>query len=340
MQHDLVLTGAHAQNAVRAQIRRHPAILLNVMVWEVRYCMARRVNWIYLAEFVLCLLFNLLTRPQTDLHVFYHEAYGGVEVDTFSNLGIFMSGGLWLFLIGTFQLLIITDLVAHDLVDRTHELMMSAPIPTWAYIWGRYLAGLSIGLLLSLLLLVCVSLVGFAMHAGLPLRQFQDVPGYRDLGYPAPDLGMLLSFWAVFVLPTIILLTAIGFTVGTLLPKYGNPVKILLCLGWFACMFFGIRVFALNSAAATWDLSPNALQDLLVKQAQTLYHVSVNGDTSLTERMHIVRAIEQNTPDLLPWLLPHTLYACIGLACVFFVAHSFRRFAEISNNQLPATTCV
>jgi ABC-2 family transporter protein len=339
MQNDLVLRGA--RSALHEKIRRRPNMLLNVMIWQLRYCMARRTNWISLGEYALILLFYLVTKPQADLNIFYHEAYRGVEVDGFSNLGIVMSGWLWLLMLGTFQFFMITDLVAHDLVERTHELVMSAPIPTWTYIWGRYLAGLSIGLLMSLVLLVSVSLIGFAMHAGLPLHQFQSVPGYHELGYPAPDLGVIVSIWAVFVLPTIILLTAVSFVIGTLLPKHGNAVRILLCLGWIAYMFFESNVFTLNSAAANWDLSTGAVQNVLVKQAQTLYHASVNSDISLVQRVHIVRAIEQKTPDMLPWILPHTLYACIGLICVFYVAHSFRRFAGVSNGQLPAaTTCM
>jgi len=210
-----------------------------------------------------------------------------------------------------------------------------------AYIWGRYLAGVGIGLLMSLVLLISVPLVGFAMHAGLPLHQFQSVPGYHELGYPTPDLGVIVAIWAVFALPTIILLTTIGFVIGTLFPKHGNAVRILLCIGWLAYMFFASNIFTLNSAAANWELSTGAVQKVLVKQAQTLYHTSMNSDVSLMQRVHIVRAIEQKIPDMLPWILPHMLYACIGLVCVFYVARSFRRFAGVSNGELPAaTTCM
>ncbi|HEV2659716.1 MAG TPA: hypothetical protein VGU68_03905, partial [Ktedonobacteraceae bacterium] len=294
----------------------------------------------FFGEYVFFLLFYLVTKSQTDLNVFYYEPYRGVAVDAFSALGILMASWLWILLLGLFQLLIVTDLVAHDLAARVHELVMSTPTPTWAYIWGRYLAGVCIGLAMSLVLLVAVPLVGYAMHAGLPLGQYQDVPGYAQLGYPAPNIGVIVGVWALFVLPTILLLTALGFVVGTLLPKYGNVLKLLLCAGWAAYMFFGTKVFELSSVTANWELTTGALQGVLVKQAQTLYHSNVNGGTSMLQRVHIVRSIEQQVPDMLPWILPHLLYAGIALLCVYYLARSFQRFAGVTNGELPAaTTC-
>jgi hypothetical protein len=340
MRDDMVLTGSCAGSATREKIQLHPNALLNVIVWELRYCMARRTNLMFFGEYVFFLLFYLLTKAQTDLNVFYYEPYSGVAVDGFSVLGILMASWLWILLLGVFQLLMVTDLVAHDLAARAHELVMSTPTPTWAYIWGRYLAGVCIGLAMSLVLLVAVPLVGYAMHAGLPLGQYQHVPGYAQLGYPAPNIGLIMGVWALFVLPTILLLTAIGFVAGTLLPKYGNVLKLLLGLVWAVYMFFGTKVFGISSVTANWELTTGALQGVLVKQAQTLYHSSVNGGTSMIQRVHIVRGIEQRMPDMLPWILPHVLYAGIALLCVYYLARSFQRFAGVTNGELPAaTTC-
>ncbi len=340
MRDDMVLTGACAGSATREKMHRRPNALLNVMMWELRYCMARRTNLIFFGEYVFFLLFYLVTKAQTDLNVFYYEPYRGVAVDGFSALGVLMGSWLWILLLGLFQLLMITDLVAHDLAARAHELVMSTPTPTWAYIWGRYLAGVCIGLVMSLVLLVAVPLIGYAMHAGLPLDQYQHVPGYAQLGYPVPNIGVIVGVWMLFVLPTILLLTAIGFVAGTLLPKYGNVLKLLLGAGWAVYMFFGTKVFGLSSVTANWELTTGALQGVLMKQAQTLYHSSVNSDTSMLQRVYIVRGIEQRVPDMLPWILPHILYAGVALLCVYYLARSFQRFAGVTNGELPAaTTC-
>ncbi|HEV2661888.1 MAG TPA: hypothetical protein VGU68_14865, partial [Ktedonobacteraceae bacterium] len=108
MRDDMVLTGACARSATREKIRRRPNALLNVMVWELRYCMARRVNLIFFGEYVFFLLFYLVTKSQTDLNIFYYEPYRGVAVDAFSALGILMASWLWILLLGLFQLLIVT----------------------------------------------------------------------------------------------------------------------------------------------------------------------------------------------------------------------------------------
>src|SRR5256884_3560350 len=48
------------------------------------------------------------------------------------------------------------DGVTRDLNRRTHELLMTTALPTWAYVWGRYLAGLVMSLGLALLLLASI----------------------------------------------------------------------------------------------------------------------------------------------------------------------------------------
>ena len=51
--------------------------------------------------------------------------------------------------------------VAHDVKHRTHELLMTTPVPTWAYIIGRYLFYLLASVGLALILFVAFTFKRF-----------------------------------------------------------------------------------------------------------------------------------------------------------------------------------
>jgi ABC-type transport system involved in multi-copper enzyme maturation permease subunit len=54
------------------------------------------------------------------------------------------------------------DGVTRDLTRRTHELLMTTAVPSWAYVWGRYLTGLLMSLGLAVLLLAAILAYGSA----------------------------------------------------------------------------------------------------------------------------------------------------------------------------------
>jgi ABC-type transport system involved in multi-copper enzyme maturation permease subunit len=54
---------------------------------------------------------------------------------------------LWLLLM--LVPIIVADAVVRDYKQRLHELIMTTAVPTWAYVWGRFLAGLCICFLLA-----------------------------------------------------------------------------------------------------------------------------------------------------------------------------------------------
>jgi len=50
--------------------------------------------------------------------------------------------------------------------------------------------------------------------------------------YPAPESSTVLLLWVGMVVPAAILLSSLGFALGTLLPRLATLVKVVILLGW------------------------------------------------------------------------------------------------------------
>ena len=103
--------------------------------------------------------------------------------------------------------------MTRDLHRRTHELLLTTALPTWAYVWGRYLVGLVMSLGLAVLLLVAILGMGGLLHLTVT-------------DYPAPQIGTVLLLWVGMVLPATILVSSLGFALGTLLPRLSTLIKV------------------------------------------------------------------------------------------------------------------
>jgi ABC-type transport system involved in multi-copper enzyme maturation permease subunit len=134
-----------------------------------------------------------------------------------------------LLVLGLFIPFIAAEGVARDLKRRTHEMLMSTQVPTWAYVLGRYAAVLVVTLSLALLLLGATLTVATALNVWL--------------GYPAPNLAAILALWAVAVLPAVILVSSLSFAFGTLWPRHANSAKTVLVVLWVLAQF----------SAALWE---------------------------------------------------------------------------------------
>src|SRR5260370_34701276 len=87
-----------------------------------------------------------------------------------------------LMLLGMLLPFVNADGVTRDLSRRTHELLMATALPTWAYVWGRYLAGLVMSLGLAGLVLTSILGVGWAFHL-------------THTRYPMSEICNLMGIW-------------------------------------------------------------------------------------------------------------------------------------------------
>src|SRR5262245_17220922 len=126
-------------------IQRPRLLLLRVITWEFRRFCASRLFWLQTLGFFCFSLFMTwaLHAPENFSTI---PGESGVELGGFvagtSALGLlhfFPIAGVLLALILPF---VTVDGVTRDLQRRTHELLLTTALPTWAYVWGRYLIGL------------------------------------------------------------------------------------------------------------------------------------------------------------------------------------------------------
>jgi ABC-type transport system involved in multi-copper enzyme maturation permease subunit len=216
---------------------------------------------------------------------------------------------------------LVAGLVTRDYKQRVHELLMSTSIPTWAYIWGRYLAGLSICLALVVLVLPLVLAMDFTFYTFLPHT------------VPVPNVGEIVALWGITALP-VMLVSGLSFFLCTLLPRQSTLMKILVLTGWLfswsagSASAWAVSSGLLSEQVAVWDPTTIALP---IKLMIDMYadprarHLSSTQDAHATQVFRIIVA-QQKMPDLLPWLLTHLLYAVLGLVLVALTAIFFKRF--------------
>jgi RNA polymerase sigma factor (sigma-70 family) len=209
-----------------------------------------------------------------------------------------------------------TEAVARDHRARVHELLMACAVPSWAYVCGRYLAGLIVSLGLALIALVAVLMTSPFLHLTLA-------------GYPAPDIGLIFTIWAVAVLPATILLTSLGFTLGTLWPRLASIIKIVIMVGWVAILF-GADVFDHGSTWFTyWSPTSYGIVRVNVDQFLKNYQALVPSVPDVNQHSRLALQLQQQLPDLQPWLFPHAALVVLGIALVALAALRFQRFRNV-----------
>ncbi|HYO50123.1 MAG TPA: hypothetical protein VEW94_09760 [Chloroflexia bacterium] len=307
-----------------------PNPLLIVATWELRRMAAGRATWIMVALIAGFFLFVAwLLRSITLGNYFYLEEPFALSVTGSSAWGLVrVLPRTMLLILGLLLPFLVTELVSRDLRRRTHEIIMSTPIPTWAYVWGRFLAGVVATVLLSLLPILAVALVGYAASV--------------LAAYPLPNLGAAFAMWAVLILPAVLLVSGLSFTLGTLLPRFANVAKVLVVAAWFFATYFSL--FSLREAAWTEALDPTSRG--LSYTLELTYQQQMGGGAGIDEEFppnyyrpkdmadaralqEKVRQVEQQPLDLWPWVLPHMAVAAVGPACVALSAARFKRFSSL-----------
>lgn len=304
----------------------HP--LLIVMAWEARRLRASRLTWMMgLAAFALFLfVIGIDHGPST-----FMTSYQSPNLSyTFSSNALYLSPA-WLSdrLYRSALLLLLlalpfvcADGVALDLKRRTHELLMTAAIPSWAYVWGRFLIVLLLGLGLAVELLAAILIMALAFHLSV---------GGHD--YPAPRVGPVIAFWAALALPAVALVGGVSFALGTLLPRRATLSKIGVMVGWFvwAMIVNGRAIWhRLPTWYVHWEPSGAFLSDAYDQTFASLVGRASAGPTrSQTLLQSIFDSTRYQLPDFWSWLIPHLVWAALGLALVALAVRAFKRFRNV-----------
>lgn len=210
--------------------------LLAVLGWELRRRMLSRSSRI-----LLPLLF-LFSAYITWIQLFN----AGVAFDSrWPLLDIVGALGDLLWLLLMLVPIIVADAVVRDYKQQLHELIMTTAVPTWAYVWGRFLAGLCICFLLALPMLATLLIADL----------FWNVLVGSHPGYLVPDMGTVVVLWAVIILPVTLLVSGLSFGLSTLLPRLSGQAKLIIFLGWvLVCLVVVSRVQLVRLLIP--DLSP------------------------------------------------------------------------------------
>jgi ABC-type transport system involved in multi-copper enzyme maturation permease subunit len=301
-------------------ISRHPETLqkirplISVINWELRRVRASKITWI-MAGVTFCLFFFL---AQT-----VHTSSGNGYIDSDGKWHIFYVAGTsargMLTVLPTFMYIIAiavpfvcTDTMARDLKRGTYELLMATKIPSWAYAWGRYLVSLFLCFILALEMLVAILCMGWFFY-------------FQGPDYPAPQISAVIILWAAVILPSTLLLSSLGFALGTWLPRHTGLLKV----GIFICWFYTPAIVQnLPDFLPQWD--PTYIFTLMWASNQYIFRSTP--ETFLPNFLQL----EQRLPDIWPWLPPHLILAGLGILLVSLAISSFKRFKNLMPQQTSA----
>jgi len=322
------ITALTASGQQIRSLNKSPRLFLSVMTWELRRFAASRLFWFQalgLFGFLLLLTWALHSPEGIDAVPVGNGVGGGASLS--GSVAGTSAGGLLHTLPTVLTVLVLllpfvtADGVTRDLQRRTHELLMTIPLPTWAYVWGRYLAGLVISLGLALLLLVSLLGMGWLLH--LTIAE-----------YPAPEIGTVLLLWTGMVLSATILVSSVGFALSTLLPRLSTLVKAVVMTAWLV----GALVIPLsqhgNSALPppSWYINWDPTSRITARELLSAYAINPNPTTTNeTQFQQLILSVENKVPDLAGWFAPHLLLAGASLLLVLIAALAFKRFRDVLN---------
>ena len=209
------------------------------------------------------------------------------------------------------------DGAARDLHRRTHELLMATALPTWAYVWGRYLTGLLMSLGLALLSLAAILVMGWLLHLTIT-------------DYPLPEIGNLMVIWIGMIASATVLVSSLSFALGTLLPRLANLVKIVILLGWFVgveiiSIVLGQDSHAANFSLPAWYINWDPTSEGIALHSQYFADFINLKANSAAQEQHVLLMVENSLIDLWSWFVPHLLLAGVSLVLVLAAALAFKR---------------
>ena len=317
----IALTHAHQQS--RALPRPHP--LVAVMGWELRRYRASRLFWLQaLGFFGIVLFVTWLSQMPSQFNLGNGSTVTSIGfVAGTSAFGLLMTLPTGVLLLLCLILPFVNaDGVSRDLSRRTHELLMTTPVPSWAYVWGRYLVGLLMSLGLALLLLAALLGVGMVLHL-------------TNTTYPSPELGPVLLLWVGMVVTATVLVSSLSFALGTVLLRQATLVKIAIMLAWFVGALVlpgpGDGQTSYPAWYSNWDPTSATTARSLLPGYGTAFSNLLNTTTGTAQFQQGLVAIENMVPGNLAWLAPHVILAAGSLLLVLLAALTFQRFRGASS---------
>jgi ABC-type transport system involved in multi-copper enzyme maturation permease subunit len=289
-----------------------PRPLTRVMIWEFRRFCASRLFWLQALGFFCFSLF---------LTWALHASEGLATVSNNVQISGFVAGtsagGLLRTLPTVLVVLVLllpfvtADGVSRDLSRRTHELLMTTALPSWAYVWGRYLIGLVLSLGLALLLLASILGMGGLLHLTIP-------------AYPLPQTGTVLLLWVGMVVPATVLVSSFGFALGTLLPRRTNLVKVMILVAWIMGAVILPKGLG-NTPPPTWYVNWDPTSAITGLGMLSKYSFDLRAVTSAAQLQQLILTVENKVPDISGWFAPHLLLAGCSLVLVLVAALAFKR---------------
>lgn len=315
-------TAALTTTRSQSQTTWRPHPLARVMAWELRRFRASRIFWIQALCFFGLVLFVIwaVEGTWTPLQLTAQSSNGRdftvfLAATSIWVLLLALSPGL-LLLPGLLLPFINTDGVTRDVQRRTHELLMASALPSWAYVWGRYLTGLLMSLGLALLTLVAILSMELLLHLSVSTGPFSPT-------------GAVLLLWVGMVVPATILLSSVSFALGTLLPRHSTLVKISMLIVWVVGVVILPGWIAPNNTPAwysAWDPTSAGTALALLRQYPTDFQSQSAAATTGAQVQHILLTVSNSLPSIGSWLAPHLIEAGLSLLLVLLVAFGFQRF--------------
>jgi ABC-type transport system involved in multi-copper enzyme maturation permease subunit len=300
----------------------HP--LVRVLAWELRRFSASRLFWVQALGFwgfLLFIIWALHASHQTST-VVGSEQLSAYVAGTSAG-GLLLTLPTYLIILALLLPFITADGVTRDGNRRTHELLLTTALPTWAYVWGRYLAGLVMSLALALLLLASLLGMGGLLHL-------------TDATYPLPHPDALLLLCVGMVVPATLLVSSVGFAVSTVFPHLSTLVKVGILVAWIV----GALVIPLGLGNTTtppawyvnWDPT-SGVTALGLRPAYAINLMQLGPTiTSEAQLQQLVLSIENKLPDLSGWFVPHLLLGGCSLLLVLVASLAFKRSRETLNS--------
>jgi ABC-type transport system involved in multi-copper enzyme maturation permease subunit len=285
------------------------------MTWELRRFRASRLFWFQALGFwgfLLLIIWALHASHQIGT-VAGSEQLSAYIAGTSAG-GLLRTLPTYLIILALLLPFITADGVTRDVNRRTHELLMTTALPTWAYVLGRYLAGLIIGLGMALLLLASILGMGGLLHL-------------TDSTYPLPQPDAVLLLWVGMVLPATILVSSVGFALSTVFPRLSMLVKVVILVAWIIGALVIPTGLGNNTPPPTWYVNWDPTSAVTALGLLPAYSIPLGPSiTSETQLQQLLLSIENKMPDLGTWFVSHLLLAGLSLLLVVLAAFSFQRF--------------
>jgi ABC-type transport system involved in multi-copper enzyme maturation permease subunit len=301
-------------------IDKSPRLFLSVMTWEFRRFRASRLFW-----FQALGLFGFLLLMTWALHapgnIGGENVNGGVLFSGFvagtSAGGLLRTLPTVLVVLALLLPFVTADGVTRDLSRRTHELLMTTALPTWAYVWGRYLAGLVMSLGLALLLLASILGMGWLLHLTVT-------------DYPAPEIGAVLLLWVGMVVSATILVSSFGFALSTLLPRLSTLVKVVIMVAWIVgALVIPLGLGGDTSTPPAWYVNWDPTSGITAHGLLPSYAIHLGPTiTSEAQLQQLILSVENKMPDLAGWFAPHLGLSGLSVVLVLIAAFAFKRSRE------------